>query len=125
MTYQEKAKILLVHGSYREHILKLLLDKDIEPKLFVIEDMLIEDFKNTVDADEVLEVPGDFDDLSDNERDDYTFNTWEEAWDFYKDSCVENIASHIRKIIGVDINDFELSSEVHKIVEQEAETVVF
>lgn len=127
MTEQEKAKILLQYGSYVKYILKKLDRYELSPEDPVIEDMIQEEFLNNVDPEDIAEELRDHEDTDIDEDDieECTFSTWQDAWEFYEDNVIEEVVQKILNAIDLDLNDIELSNEVYKIVEEEAGSIQF
>ena len=127
ITNQEKAKILLLHGSYKKYILNLL-NKYILGSVDVhsIEEMLSDFFLQIVDQNEIKEDILDHNnDIDEDQLEDCMFEDWEEAWNYYKNECIEEVSSFLRKDINIDINDIDLAREIYLLIENEAEKVVF
>lgn len=113
MTTEEKAKILLQYGDYTSFIKTKLKEQNIT--FTNILTMISDTFEDIIDPSEIKEelLEKEDNDVSEDVLEECMFDTWDEAWEFYKEECIASVCSSTLELIGYDVNDFELFAHLN------------
>lgn len=121
MNFADKAKILLTYGSF-DRYLKVRLGSSIYTSAY-IEDQIIDSIQFLVDATDIAEELKSHEskDISEEDIENCMFESWNEAFIFYQERVIRDVAETILK--EINIYDEDMIETMSAIIEIKTENL--